>query len=145
MAITVTDISEAQAEHLANHEEGHFLDLKAIEISPAKLTRSMSAFANSDGGELFIGLVESEKRKPAIWRGFADQEAANGHIQAFEDQFPLGGDFRYEFLRCERRRGLVLHATILKTTEIKTGSNEKVYVRRGHRTSQSTTEIASLS
>lgn len=131
MSIQITDISEVQADHLAKHEEGHFLDLKATEVSPAKLTKSMSAFANSDGGELFIGLTETAKGEPAIWQGFADQEAANGHIQAFEDQFPLGGDFRYEFLRCERRRGLVLHATILKTTGIKTASNEKVYVRRG--------------
>src|SRR3954447_5761531 len=131
MAIEVTDISDAQANHLATREEGHFLDLKAIEVSPAKLTKSMSAFANSDGGELLIGLAENEKEKPAIWRGFADQEAANGHIQAFEDQFPLGGDFRYEFLRCERKRGLLLHATILKSAGIKTASNGKVYVRRG--------------
>src|SRR5262245_6899478 len=131
MAIEIVDISDKQAEHLLRKEEGHFLDLKAVAITPAKLTRSMSAFANSDGGELFIGISENKGGALATWDGFSDQEAANGHLQAFEDQFPLGGDFRYEFLRSAKNSGLVLHATVLKTTEIKTASNDTIYVRKG--------------
>lgn len=131
MAIHIFDISEEQAKHLLQLEEGHFLDLKAIDIAPAKLTQSMSAFANSDGGELLIGLAEHKSSGTVRWAGFADPEAANGHLQAFEEQFPLGGDFRYEFFRCPGWSGLVLHAVILKTTGIKTASNGQPYVRRG--------------
>jgi predicted HTH transcriptional regulator len=131
MAVDVIDITEAQADHLAFLEEGHFLDLKSIEIEPGKLTRSMSAFGNSDGGELLIGIAEHKPTATTTWRGFLTQEDANGHLQAFEDQFPLGGDFRYEFLRAPNRLGLVLHATILKTTDIKVAANGKTYVRRG--------------
>lgn len=131
VAIDVVDISDQQAEHLVSLEEGHFVDLKAVEIAPAKLTRSMSAFANSDGGELFIGIAENKSAHNAVWNGFNTQEDANGHLQAFEDQFPLSGDFRYEFLRADGREGLVLHATILKSSGIKVASNGDTYVRRG--------------
>lgn len=131
MAVDVVDITEAQADHLASLEEGHFLDLKSIEVEPGKLTRSMSAFGNSDGGELHVGIAEHKPTATTMWRGFLTQEDANGHLQAFEDQFPLGGDFGYEFLRAPNRLGLVLHATILKTTDIKVATNGKTYVRRG--------------
>jgi ATP-dependent DNA helicase RecG len=131
VAIDVVDITDDQAEHIVGLEEGNFLDLKAIDIAPGKLTRSMSAFANSDGGELFIGIAEHKPTSSVDWAGFTNQEAANGHIQAFEDLFPLGGDFRYEFLKAPGKNGLVLHATILKTTGIKLASDGKVYVRRG--------------
>jgi ATP-dependent DNA helicase RecG len=73
--IEVLDISEQQVETALATEEGHFSDVKAIEIAPAKLTRTLSAFANADGGELFIGIEEKGKRKQRSWRGFPDPEA----------------------------------------------------------------------
>ena len=52
MSITVERVSAAQAERVAKIEEGQFSDVKAIDIAPAKLTKTISAFANSDGGDL---------------------------------------------------------------------------------------------
>jgi len=74
------DISEAQAEALLHRSEGHFLDNKAREIRPSKLTKSLSASANADGGELIISFAESGNGE--FW-GAASKEAedANGHIQ----------------------------------------------------------------
>jgi ATP-dependent DNA helicase RecG len=43
-----------------SYTEGHFLDLKAEEIKPSKLTKAISAFANADGGELYVGIAEKE-------------------------------------------------------------------------------------
>jgi ATP-dependent DNA helicase RecG len=84
-------------QHLLAREEGHFSDLKAIEIKPAKLTRSMSAFANADGGELYIGIDEDQATRERSWRGFNDQEAANGHLQAFDEFFPRGRRWNIRF------------------------------------------------
>jgi ATP-dependent DNA helicase RecG len=86
MAIEVVDITEEQADHLVALEEGHFLDLKAIEVAPGRLTKSMSPYANSDGGELFVGIAEHKPTGTVTWSGFPTQEDANGHLQAFEDQ-----------------------------------------------------------
>jgi ATP-dependent DNA helicase RecG len=128
MPITIEKISAAQAQKLLDLQESHFVDVKRIEIAPAKLTRTICAFANADGGELFIGIDETEIG--FRWRGFPDQEAANGHIQPFEQLFPLGQYFAYEFLACDGQPGLVLKAEVRKTPDIRKASDGNVYVRR---------------
>ncbi|POX90251.1 ATP-dependent DNA helicase RecG [Mycobacterium kansasii] len=114
-------------------EESHTADLKAIEIVPAKLTRTLSAFANAEGGELYIGVDEDKSSGVRTWRGFADVEAANGHLQALEATFPLGQFVDYQFLRLESapNDGLVLKVSILKTPDVRRSSDGSVYVRRG--------------
>ncbi|QAU46943.1 ATP-binding protein [Bradyrhizobium guangzhouense] len=130
MAIDVTALSDAQFADLLARGEGHFLDFKAKEVSPAKLTKSLSAFANADGGELFIGVLNSGSPTKR-WSGFVDPEAANGHIQAFEEFFPLGSYFKYQFLKSDRYPGLLLHCEILKTPDIRSASDKVFYLRRG--------------
>lgn len=131
MPIDLQAISEAQSDLVINIAEGHFADVKAIEISPAKLTETIAAFANSDGGELYIGIDEIGPEKERHWRGFPDIEAANGHIQIFEKLFPLGKDFEYTFLKSDEKKGLVLQVQIQKTTDIKRASDSYPYIRRG--------------
>jgi len=131
MAISVEIVTKEQAAKILALEEGHFSELKAIQIAPAKLTRTLSAFANADGGELYIGIGESLPGKSRIWQGFKDQEAANGHIQALERLFPLGQDFDYTFLSCPGLPGLVLQVAVRKTAAIKCDADDAVYVRRG--------------
>src|SRR5579872_3716264 len=106
MADAAITIDAAQADALTQIEEGQFSDVKATAVSPSKLSHTISAFANTDGGDLYIGVGEQllgGNVKKREWAGFADVEAANGHIQAFEQRFPLGKDFQYEFLRCPDR------------------------------------------
>ena len=129
--ISVVSISDNELSKLLQMVEGHFCDLKAIEIAPGKLTRTISAFSNSEGGEVFIGIDEDNEKGTRTWRGFDLPESANGHIQTFEELFPLGADYSYDFLSNENAPGLVLRVQIAKTREIKTASNRKVYVRRG--------------
>ena len=131
--IEVVNIAGAERDRLLSLEEGDFIDLKAIEILPKKLSKHISAFANSSGGDLYIGVDEFEflGTKVRHWRGFADQEAANGHLQGLDALFPLGGEFSYEFLRVPGSPGLVLHVTVQKTSQITKAQDDKAYVRRG--------------
>lgn len=76
-------------------------------------------------------LMNTAPRKKKTWRGFANPEAANSHIQVFEQLFPLGTDYRYDFLRNDHQAGLVLKIQVAKTRDIKRASNGKIYVRRG--------------
>jgi ATP-dependent DNA helicase RecG len=129
---TIEKISEPQANHVIALQEGQFSDAKSIEITPAKLTRAISAFANSDGGELYIGIAElDDAAKTHFWRGFQNPEAANAHINTCEQFFPLGMDYQYEFLQCDSFPGLVLHVTVNKTQGIVKASNGIPYIRRG--------------
>ena len=127
-------ISEAQADLVIRIEEGQFLEVKSTAITPTKLSHTISAFANTDGGELYIGISEEILGggvKQRSWAGFPDIEAANGHMQAFERYFPLGQNFQYEFMRCPTRSGVVLHVTVTRTQGIVTATDGKAYIRRG--------------
>ncbi len=134
MSIAIEIVSESQADVVANMAEGQFSEVKATAIPPAKLTHTISALANSDGGDLYVGIIEVHLgggAKKRLWQGFADVEAANGHLQSFERLFPLGTDFQYDFLRCDKRKGLVLHAQISRTQSIMKAVDGLPYVRRG--------------
>jgi ATP-dependent DNA helicase RecG len=124
-------LTPTETAKLLNLAEGHFADLKAIEITPGKLTRSMSAFANAEGGELFIGIDDAKLDSTRVWRGFNRVEDANGFLQAFEQLFPLGEEYQYSFLEASPPSGFVLKVEIHKSREIKVASDGKVYIRRG--------------
>jgi ATP-dependent DNA helicase RecG len=127
----IADVSGAEAEKVLALEETHFNDLKAVEIAPAKLTRSLSAFTNADGGDLYIGVDEQNQNGTRAWRGFASVEAANGHVQCLEQHFPFGQFCDYQFLRSDVHHGLVLKVSVQKTPDIRPASDGKVYRRRG--------------
>ena len=133
MAISIIDLTPTEVASALTAEEGHFSDVKAIEIAPASLTKTMSAFANTDAGELFVGIDENRKTGARTWRGFSSVEAANGHMQAFEATFPLDGFVDYQFLRDPEnpQSGLVLKASIQKTPDIRHATSGTAYVRLG--------------
>lgn len=133
MAIQISIITDAQKAKILSLEEGHFVDLKAIEIAPSKLTRHISAFANSDGGELYVGIgeIRNVPLRTLTWRGFRNVEAANGHLQAIEAIFPLDQDISFDFLQHQHSNGLVLKITVLKTRDVKKLADGKVYIRLG--------------
>ncbi len=144
MGIHIERISDEQARKVMLTEEGQFADVKAKEIAPGKLTKALSAFANSDGGDLFIGVGEIGQEKKRVWDGFEDPEAANGHIQCLEEFFPLGTDFQYEFLRCTSHPGVVLHVQVQKTRDIRKASDSIPYLRRGPQSLPQKTEDSLL-
>ena len=133
MTIEIVEISTREAEAAINVEEGHFSEAKSIDIPPSKLTQSMAAFANADGGELYVGIDEQRRKSIQEWRGFPTVEDANGHVQAIEEFFPIGDLAAIEFLKWTDRpnQGYVLKASVSKTPDIRKASNGKVYIRRG--------------
>jgi len=126
MAIEVVSITDEQAEQLSQLQENHFLERKAIEVPPAKLDKTISAFANADGGELYVGILNN-----GDWSGFPNVEAANGHLQSLERLFPLGEGFAYTFLNHPARTGLVLQVTVRKARSIIKTASGVPFIRRG--------------
>lgn len=114
-------------------EENHFNDLKRKEIKPAKLTQTVSSFANASGGDVYIGLEEYETNGEQfrLWNGFDDIEQANAHIQAIEAMSPLGNHYEAIFLENDKQKGLVLYLNIMKTNDILYDSMKEAYIRRG--------------
>lgn len=134
MSIDIETISKEQADLVTFMAEGQYSEVKATAIAPGRLTATIAAFANSDGGDLYIGIGEMHLgggSKKRVWAGFPDVEAANGHLQSFERLFPLGTDFQYEFLKCEKRQGLVLHAQVNRVQMVMKAVDRLPYIRRG--------------
>ena len=131
--IDQNEISRTEADRILQIEENHYIDLKAVEAAPAGLSESVSAFSNTAGGELFIGIDEKkiDGKKIRSWRGFEDIEAANDRIATIERMSPLGNHYRAEFLTCKEEAGALLHLTIFKSKDILKASSGIVYVRRG--------------
>ncbi|HEY2108654.1 MAG TPA: hypothetical protein VGH17_02065, partial [Candidatus Acidoferrales bacterium] len=113
--IVIVDISPAERDKILALHEGHFRDLKGIAIQPAKLTRTIAALSNTEGGEVYIGISEDKQSRTNAWQGFRTVEDANGHVQAFEPLFPLGAGYDYSFLRSAADVGLVLKVDVGKS------------------------------
>jgi ATP-dependent DNA helicase RecG len=122
-------LTSDEARKLLQLKESHFLDFKDCRIRPARLTETISAFANADGGELYVGISEVDGELE--WNGFSDIEAANGHLQALETLFPLGQFFRYEFVSGDSHKGYLLFVQIAKNPAVVKASNGVLYLRRG--------------
>lgn len=127
MGIELVEITGGQRDRLLVLEEGHFVELKGVEVSTKKLGRTVSAFANATGGDLYVGIGETELMgvKIRTWHGFRDQEGANGHLQSLEALFPLGAEYSYEFLSCPGSVGVVLHITVQRTPQVARAHDKK--------------------
>ena len=126
-------VNDDEVKRLLGLEEGPYVDLKDAAISPAKLSVSISAFANTSGGELFIGIREAGTlfSKTRAWLGFKDIEAANPIFQVLEKLNPIGGHYRATFLSADGQPGHVLHLIIFKSKDILRSTEGVPYVRRG--------------
>jgi ATP-dependent DNA helicase RecG len=128
MTISVVDISEPERDKVMAITEGHFSDVKDIRIAPSKLTHTLSALSNAEGGEVYIGISEDRATRSRSWSGFQTPEDANGHIQAFEQLFPLGEGYGYSFLKTATDVGHILKVEVAKSPAVKTASDGIVYV-----------------
>lgn len=134
MADEIKDITQPQSDAVASIGEGQFSEVKAKEIASSRLSKTISAFANTDGGDLYVGIDEFQAGggvKQRRWNGFEDVEAATSFLQMFNRLSPLGSDFQYEFLRCNGREGLVLHVQIRRTQQIVFADDGLPYIRIG--------------
>jgi ATP-dependent DNA helicase RecG len=114
-------------------EEGHFQDIKAKEIKPSKLSEAVSAFANAEGGEIFIGIREDKSgaSKTRSWDGFNDIEEANPVLQMLNQIAPLADFIVTTFLTCDSEPGIVLKIEILKNGSITKATDGIPYIRKG--------------
>jgi ATP-dependent DNA helicase RecG len=126
-------IDQRQRDIILAVEEGHFHDLKSVEIKPSKLSESISAFANASGGEIYVGvreeIVGGVKRR--LWSGFDDIEAANAVLQMLNQIAPLADFISTSFLACDGEKGLVLKIEILRNGSITKSTDGTAFVRKG--------------
>lgn len=128
----VYEISKEQANKIIEIEENFLNDVKAKEIAPAKLSETVSAFANAGGGDIYIGISEFGSMKHREWVGYENCEEANDLIQALMKIHSFNNHLIFEFLSCTANpsySGYVLHITVKKIKEIVKSTKGETYLR----------------
>lgn len=131
--MTKNTITPEQRDAILQLEEDHFHDLKSKEIKPSKLSESVSSFANTSGGELFIGIHETKQgnTKVRTWNGFTDVEEANSILQMLNQVAPLADFVLITLLESSGDSGLVLKIELLKNGAITKATDGVPYIRKG--------------
>lgn len=107
-------------------KESQFVDRKSRRVKPAKLSQTISAFCNADGGSIIVGVEDDN-----VWDGFTVPEEANGIEQLLHELFPLAQPISIQYFSALEQVGLIMFLEVPKTSEIVKSSDGKVYHRRG--------------
>ncbi|MFC3484418.1 ATP-binding protein [Amycolatopsis roodepoortensis] len=118
-------LSDRERDGLAKRDEDNFFDRKSRRIQPAKLSRTLAAFGNTDGGELVVGIEDD-----GTWDGFASVEAANDLINVAATVV-APGYYEVDFLSHANESGVALLITVRRTPALCVSTTSDVYVRRG--------------
>ncbi len=120
-------LDDENLESLLKKKEDHFFDFKGKGIKPAKLQESFVAFANADGGEIYVG-IEDEKFVGDRINPFKNLEEANAIINVLLEQTkPTVEGVGVEFL--EIKQGYILYISIPKSPKVHYTSNDECYIR----------------
>lgn len=124
---------------LSEKQESHFLDFKSKELSGKGLQKVVTAFANADGGELYIGIRDEKENVSELiqrWDGYEKIEQYNQLIQNIHEDIKPFLQCEIEFLRIKgfATNGIVLKVTVFKSAEIHYTSADKVYIRKSAQT-----------
>jgi len=100
---------------------------KAKDIAPSKLQETFVAFANTDGGELYIGIEDSKYSGDRL-RGFGNIEEANDILEVLLEQTqPSVENIEVEFLKY--KNVFILHISIPKSPKVHFTTKNKCVVR----------------
>lgn len=126
------NMTEEKIISLFELEENYFTDFKSKDITGAKLSRTISAFANASGGDIYVGIREERESKIKHWEGFSAIEEANQLIQVLEEIAPIAEFYTIAYLRHPVLLTYVVQMSIAKTQAIVFSTDKKTaYVRKG--------------
>lgn len=126
-------MTKSSFNQLKSIEEDFFNDIKSKKIKPAKLSETVSAFANASGGDIYIGIEEHTRNKNRKYDGFENCEEANSIIQMLFNLAPLENFYAVTFLKHPEEESYLLQLTIMKTATIVYATNKIAYVRNNAR------------
>lgn len=124
----VRSIDDNEINSLLSLNEDHFNDVKSKRIAPAKVQDTFVAFANSDGGDLYIGIEDKSGNGDRI-DGLSEQEEANAIISTLlEETQPAVENVLLEFLQVDGK-GLILHLAVPKSPKVHYTASGDCYIR----------------
>ena len=124
-------ISHKEVFEIEKMQEGWLIDKKGKDIKPSKLSRTISAFANTNGGDVYLGLSHKEEKTEYFWDGFNNEEDINPFIEVITQQFKNYEDYSIDTYQSDIDKTFVAHIVVHKTHNIVYASDSKAYVRHG--------------
>jgi ATP-dependent DNA helicase RecG len=126
--LKISEITDSEVKRLLALNEDHFNDVKSKRIAPAKLQETFVAFANSDGGDLYVGIEDKDTKGERVI-GLDEQEEANELIALLlEETKPSVENVHLEFLKT-KKHGLILHISIPKSPKVHYTSAGECFIR----------------
>lgn len=129
----IVELQEKEWLYYCEKDEDHFFDRKAYGLKGDKTQKIAVAFANADGGEILIGILDDkdESNPEKRWQGRGKTEEYNSVIQALSELIP-SIDFRFDFLtRVNAFRDYVLRVKINKGLQVHETAAKKIFIRQG--------------
>lgn len=124
----VIDLSPKEVEVLLNTVEDHFNDFKSKQIAPNKLQETFVAFANADGGNIYIGIEDAASDRERL-SGFNEPEEANAIIATLlESTNPAVENVEILYLKTSEN-GLILHIDIPKSPKVHYTASGDCFIR----------------
>lgn len=131
MKYTIKEISAEEIQKILDFEENWALDKKGKDISPAKLSRTVAALANHNGGDIYLGISHKPNKNEYYWDGFSSVEDTNQYVDIISSIFPNFHDCSFEYYKNGQDATIVLHIIIAKTQSVIKASDGRVYLRTG--------------
>jgi ATP-dependent DNA helicase RecG len=128
MMYEVIDLSDNEVEVLLNTAEDHFNDFKSKQIAPNKLQETFVAFANADGGNIYVGIEDAASDRERL-SGFNEPEEANAIIATLlESTNPAVENVEVLYLKTSKN-GLILHIDIPKSPKVHYTASGDCFIR----------------
>ncbi len=112
-------------------QESWSVDKKDKRIKPSRLSKTISAFANSAGGEIYLGISHGCDKTDYCWDGFDPEEEMNPFLAVLDELMPSFDGYSIEGLVSDTQPSMVLHITVHKTQQIIYATDGKAYTRQG--------------
>ncbi|MBI5520564.1 MAG: putative DNA binding domain-containing protein [Desulfovibrio sp.] len=125
-------ITDAEALALCEKAEDHFFDRKSASIDGKGVQKIVVAFANADGGDVYIGISDGKHEPNAAnrWEGVRLIEEYNQHIQAISEISPTVAA-EISFIKTQNRPTYILHISIEKSQSVHKTAAGSIYERKG--------------
>lgn len=125
--IETRSLEDGELIKILGKNEDHFFDVKSKDILPSKLQETFVAFANADGGEVYIGVEDKDSTRDRI-SPFRFPEEANDIIHVLLEQtVPSVEGVIVEFLTVEE--GYILHFSIPKSSKVHYTASGDCFIR----------------
>lgn len=125
------NVTQKEIDDILIIQEDWLIDKKGKDIKPAKLSKTVSAFANTNGGDIYLGISHKEDKTVYFWDGFDSEEQMNQHIDVVTNMFDSYEDYSMETYQSNVDGTFVLHIVVHKTQKIIYASDGKAYIRHG--------------